>query len=97
MAVLFESFIYPLLIVFSVPLAAAGGVLGLTILSLFDSEQRLDMLTILGFVISYWHCCKQCNLIVHQALHHCREENMGYQEAVVRQPEIESALFLCQR
>ena len=83
MAVLFESFIYPLLIVFSVPLAAAGGVLGLTILSLFDSEQRLDMLTILGFVILIGIVVNNAILIVHQALHHCREENMGYQEAVV--------------
>ena len=50
MAVLFESFIYPLIIVLSVPLATAGGVIGLNILNLFHF-QALDMLTLLGFVI----------------------------------------------
>ncbi|MFP6758010.1 MAG: efflux RND transporter permease subunit, partial [Alphaproteobacteria bacterium] len=43
MAVLFESFIYPLIIVLSVPIAAAGGVAGLTILNAFVF-QPLDML-----------------------------------------------------
>ncbi|HAT35270.1 MAG TPA: AcrB/AcrD/AcrF family protein [Rhodospirillaceae bacterium] len=83
MAVLFESFIYPLIIVFSVPLATAGGVIGLTILRLFDSEQRLDMLTILGFVILIGIVVNNAILIVHQALHHFREEGMGHQEAVM--------------
>ena len=83
MAVLFESFVYPLIIVFSVPLAAAGGVLGLTILRLFDSEQRLDMLTILGFVILIGIVVNNAILIVHQALHHYREEKMECQEAVM--------------
>ena len=83
MAVLFESFVYPLIIVFSVPLAAAGGVLGLTILRQFDSEQRLDMLTILGFVILVGIVVNNAILIVHQALHHYREEKMECQEAVL--------------
>jgi HAE1 family hydrophobic/amphiphilic exporter-1 len=83
MAVLFESFIYPLIIVFSVPLATAGGVLGLTLLRQFDPEQRLDMLTILGFVILIGIVVNNAILIVHQALHHFREEGMGHQEAVM--------------
>ena len=47
MAVLFESFIYPLVILLSVPLATAGGVIGLAILNMFVL-QNLDMLTMLG-------------------------------------------------
>jgi HAE1 family hydrophobic/amphiphilic exporter-1 len=50
MAVLFESFLYPLIILLSVPLAAAGGVGGLVILNNYHF-QPLDMLTLLGFVI----------------------------------------------
>ena len=83
MAVLFESFVYPLVIVFSVPLATAGGVLGLTLLRQFDPEQRLDMLTMLGFVILIGIVVNNAILIVHQALHHFREEGMGHQEAVM--------------
>ena len=33
MAVLFESFLYPLIIMLSVPLGTAGGVMGLTLLN----------------------------------------------------------------
>ena len=83
MAVLFESFVYPLVIVFSVPLATAGGVLGLTLLRQFDPEQRLDMLTMLGFVILIGIVVNNAILIVHQALRHFREEGMGHQEAVM--------------
>ena len=50
MAILFESFAYPLIIMLSVPVAAAGGVVGLVILNQFVL-QNLDMLTLLGFVI----------------------------------------------
>ncbi|HSR72013.1 MAG TPA: efflux RND transporter permease subunit, partial [Kiloniellales bacterium] len=44
MAVLFESFLYPLIILLAVPLAAAGGVAGLAVLNLY-TFQPLDMLT----------------------------------------------------
>ena len=45
--VLFESFVYPLIIMLSVPLATAGGVGGLALLNLF-TFQSLDMLTMDG-------------------------------------------------
>ena len=38
MAVLFESFFYPLIIVLSVPVAAAGGVIGLKVLNLYRKQ-----------------------------------------------------------
>ncbi|MCA9241774.1 MAG: efflux RND transporter permease subunit, partial [Planctomycetales bacterium] len=50
MAALFESWLYPLVIILSVPLGAAGGVLGLWVLNLFVL-QPLDVLTMLGFVV----------------------------------------------
>ena len=46
MAVLFESFVYPMVIMLSVPLATAGGVLGLAVMNQF-TFQPLDMLTLL--------------------------------------------------
>jgi HAE1 family hydrophobic/amphiphilic exporter-1 len=82
MAVLFESFVYPLIILLSVPLAAAGGVGGLTVLNLYV-PQRLDMLTMLGFVILVGIVVNNAILLVHQTLVHVREEGMNSAEAIV--------------
>ncbi|NNE24068.1 MAG: efflux RND transporter permease subunit [Rhizobiales bacterium] len=81
MAVLFESFIYPLIILLSVPLAAAGGVGGLTVLNLYI-PQRLDMLTMLGFVILVGIVVNNAILLVHQTLVHIRAEGMTPAEAI---------------
>ena len=50
LAILLESFILSLVIMIAVPLATAGGFIGLKILNLF-TYQALDMLTLLGFLI----------------------------------------------
>ncbi len=75
MAALFESFLYPFVIIFSVPLAALGGFLGLGVLNLF-SYQALDVLTMLGFVILVGTVVNNAILIVHQALNLIRDEGM---------------------
>ncbi len=82
MAVLFESFFYPLIIVLSVPVATAGGVIGLKVLNLYQFQQ-LDMLTLLGFVILIGIVVNNAILLVHQTLHHIRVEGYGHTEAVV--------------
>jgi len=82
MAVLFESFLFPLVIMFSVPLAAAGGVAGLVILNQFVF-QPLDMLTLLGFVILIGIVVNNAILLVHQSLYHLREEGMSPDAAIV--------------
>jgi HAE1 family hydrophobic/amphiphilic exporter-1 len=82
MAVLFSSFIYPLIIVLSVPLATAGGVFGLTILNQFHF-QALDMLTLLGFVILIGIVVNNAILLVHQTLYHIREEGMAHADAIL--------------
>ena len=82
MAVLFESFLYPLIILFSVPLATAGGVLGLALLNIFVF-QPLDMLTILGFVILIGIVVNNAILIVHQTLFLVRNETMHVNEAII--------------
>jgi HAE1 family hydrophobic/amphiphilic exporter-1 len=82
MAVLFESFLYPLIILFSVPLATAGGVLGLALLNLF-TFQPLDMLTMLGFVILIGIVVNNAILIVHQTLFLVRHEGLHANEAII--------------
>ena len=83
MAVLFESFIYPLIIMVSVPIAAAGGIAGLAVLNLY-TYQALDMLTMLGFVILVGIVVNNAILLVHQTLHLIRERDMDPKEAIPR-------------
>ncbi len=82
MAVLFESFLYPLIILLSVPLAAAGGVAGLVALNSYQF-QPLDMLTLLGFVILIGIVVNNAILLVHQTLYHLREDGMAAIEAIL--------------
>jgi HAE1 family hydrophobic/amphiphilic exporter-1 len=82
MAVLFESFVFPLIILISVPVAAAGGIGGLAVLNLFR-YQPLDMLTLLGFVILIGIVVNNAILLVHQTLFHVREDGMTAIEAIL--------------
>lgn len=82
MAVLFESFFYPLIIMISVPLAAAGGVLGLVVLNIWIT-QSLDMLTLLGFVILIGIVVNNAILLVHQSLFHLRSEGMSVRDSIL--------------
>lgn len=81
MAILFESFIYPFIVMLSVPVAAAGGLLGLSILNIWVN-QSLDMLTMMGFVILVGIVVNNAILLVHQTLHHIRVENMPAPDAI---------------
>ena len=82
MSALFENFFYPLVIMFSVPLAAAGGFLGLWLVNVFLSNQPLDILTMLGFVILVGIVVNNAILIVHQSLNFIRKENMELHTAI---------------
>ncbi|MBN2809527.1 MAG: efflux RND transporter permease subunit [Deltaproteobacteria bacterium] len=68
MAALFESFFYPLIIMVSVPPAAAGGFIGLALVNRFIAPQPLDILTMLGFIILIGLVVNNAILIVHQTL-----------------------------
>ncbi|MEN9555490.1 MAG: Efflux pump rane transporter BepE, partial [Planctomycetota bacterium] len=81
MAALFESFLYPLVVMISVALAMVGGLAGLKIMNEFQF-QPLDMLTMLGFVILIGTVANNAILIVHQALNYMREEAMTPVDAV---------------
>ena len=82
MAALFEHLLYPLVILFSVPLAAAGGFVGLWLVNRFLVPQPLDILTMLGFVILVGIVVNNAILIVHQSLNFLREGTADVREAV---------------
>ncbi len=87
MAALFESFLHPLAILFTVPLAAVGGFGGLWIvqmLSLMNPVtpiQQLDVVTMLGFVILLGIVVNNAILIVHQTLNNLNN-GMDQEEAL---------------
>ena len=72
MAALFESWIYPAVVIASVPLGSVGGLLGLWLLNglgaAFGIYQPLDVLTMLGFVILVGTVVNNPILIVERAL-----------------------------
>jgi HAE1 family hydrophobic/amphiphilic exporter-1 len=72
MAALFENFLYPLIILFSVPLAAAGGFIGLRLVNLLIYPQGFDILAMLGFIILIGTVVNNAILIVHQSLNNVR-------------------------
>lgn len=72
MAALFENFLYPLVILFSVPLAAVGGFIGLYWMQKVNPAQSLDVLTMLGFVILIGIVVNNAILLVYQALNYMR-------------------------
>ena len=82
LAALFESWLYPFIIILSVPLGAAGGFLGLFVLNLWI-YQSLDVLTMIGFVILIGTVVNNAILIVHQSLVHIRQDDQPPREAVL--------------
>jgi hydrophobic/amphiphilic exporter-1 (mainly G- bacteria), HAE1 family len=83
MSSLFGNFIYPVIILFTVPLAAAGGFIGLKLVNVCITSQPFDVLTMLGFVILIGIVVNNAILIVHQALNNIRHHGMDYREAVL--------------
>ncbi len=88
MVVLFQSFLYPIVILVSVPLATLGGFAGLAVVHAwsvadrYTPVQNLDVLTILGFVILAGVVVNNAILIVHQALHFVRRDGLGVEEGI---------------
>ena len=83
MSGLFGNFIYPFIVLFTLPLAAAGGFIGLKLMNLFLQPQPLDVLTMLGFVILIGVVVNNAILIVYQALNNIRNYGMEYREAIL--------------
>jgi HAE1 family hydrophobic/amphiphilic exporter-1 len=88
MSGLFGNFIYPFVVLFTLPLAAAGGFIGLKLLNEFIHPQPLDVLTMLGFVILIGVVVNNAILIVYQSLTNIRDYGMGYREAVLESTRV---------
>jgi HAE1 family hydrophobic/amphiphilic exporter-1 len=82
MAATFESWIYPFVVIVTVPIGAVGGFAGLWLLNLWVL-QPLDVLTMLGFIMLVGTVVNNPILIVEQSLVHMREDGMPIGEAVV--------------
>ena len=81
LAILMKSFVLPIVIMVTVPIAGAGGILALVILNQFQ-PQPLDMLTMLGFIILAGIVVNNSILMVEQTLWHIRNESMKISEAI---------------
>lgn len=82
LASLFESFRLPIVILVTMPFAASGGIIALKILNSFDPTVKLDVITMLGFVILVGLVVNNAILLVHQALNRM-SEGAPMQEAVL--------------
>ena len=82
LAALFENFFYPLIILFTVPLAAAGGFVGLAAVNTFITRQGFDVLAMLGFIILIGTVVNNAILIVHQSLNNVRYNGLVGLEAI---------------
>lgn len=82
MAATFESWIYPFVVIVTVPIGAVGGFIGLWALNLYVL-QPLDVLTMLGFIMLVGTVVNNPILIVEQSLVHMREDGMPIGQAVI--------------
>ena len=82
MCSLFESWVSPFIIMFSVPPALVGGVLGLNIMHAIEPAVKLDVVSMLGFIIMAGIVVNAAILLVDQALNHMRE-GMDPQDAII--------------
>ena len=82
MVALFDNFLYPFIIMFTMPLAMAGGFVGLYLVNIFIAPQSFDVLTMLGFVLLIGVVVNNAILIVHQTLNNVRRYKMTKDEAI---------------
>ena len=82
LSALFENFFYPFIILFTVPLAAAGGFVGITLVNKLVAPQGFDVLAMLGFIILIGTVVNNAILIVHQSLNNVRYNGLVGNEAI---------------
>ncbi len=73
LAALYEDFLAPIVVLVTVPLAGAGGVLGLRLVDATLGEQRFDLMTAMGFIILIGVVVNNAILVVDFALQRIRE------------------------
>ena len=89
---IFTHWGYPLLIMATIPLGIAGGIVGLWLMNavggwlpsvgLAEIRQPFDMISMLGFLILMGTVVNNPILVVHQAMELIRKEGRGIREAV---------------
>ena len=89
---IFTHWGYPLLIMTTIPLGVAGGILGLWLFNVFggwlpligmnELHLSFDMIAMLGFLILMGTVVNNPILIVHQAMTNVRDSNMNAMDAV---------------
>jgi HAE1 family hydrophobic/amphiphilic exporter-1 len=99
MAATFESWLYPFVVIMTVPLGAVGGFLGLAALNymgtFYGFQQQLDVLTMLGFIMLVGTVVNNPILIVEQTLVSLRESTAsGQAPREPGSPSIEHAAVL---
>jgi multidrug efflux pump subunit AcrB len=92
MVAIFSHWGYPLLIMTSIPLGIAGGIVGLWLLNLVGGwlplvgltriVQPFDMISMLGFLILMGTVVNNPILVVHRAVQNAQEQGMAALEAV---------------
>jgi HAE1 family hydrophobic/amphiphilic exporter-1 len=88
MSSLFESFVYPFVIMFTVPMSWAGAFVGIRVLGMLygadivPGNPEYNVITLLGFVILTGVVVNNAILIVHQALYLRRSRGMAQNEAI---------------
>ncbi|MFQ5455928.1 MAG: efflux RND transporter permease subunit [Nitrospirota bacterium] len=78
MSALFESFLYPIIIMFSIPLAAIGAILGI-----YLNGSELNVITMLGFIILSGIVVNNAILLIHQTLNLIRDKGSDPHEAII--------------
>jgi HAE1 family hydrophobic/amphiphilic exporter-1 len=85
---LFQSFLYPIVIMITLPLAATGGFLGLSVthwlysLGVLAAPVDFNVVTMFGFVILVGIVVNNAILIVSQTLQHMRDEGHDARTAI---------------
>lgn len=87
MAATFESWLYPFVVMLTVPLGAVGGFVGLWALNWYATGHltapSLDVLTMLGFFMLVGTVVNNPILIVEQAIANIRDEKMSIRQAIL--------------
>ncbi len=74
LAALFEDFVAPIAVLVTVPLAGAGGILGLLLVDRFLGDQPFDLMTAMGFLILIGVVVNNAILVVDGALARLRDK-----------------------
>lgn len=79
---LYGNFIYPFVIILTLPFAVVGGFIGLKLTNLFVAPQPMDILAMLGMIILVGSVVNNAILIVYQSLINIREYKFESYKAV---------------